>query len=944
MRSHRILGVVFLATVCVSAGYAADNPERFLRAQAELAAATGGRARSVVNPATSRARLVVVPRGSLILDGPTAKAKAEDFFLRYGALLGVRAGAGDLEFVRSSTDGIGMTHLRFDQSYRGLPVFGAQLRVHLDAAGEVRVVNGALIPDLSLDTSPRVDRSLAETIACSSVAKENGVRPSHFDVAESRLLIYRSGLIQGVPGKNHLAWQVEISSGDNLRELVFLDAHDGLVIDRIDLIHPITRRIYHHDTNTTIWQEGDALPFSGLDSARDSEVNDVIETTLDTYEFFANLTGGSYLSYNGNDIAMRTIYEADALVDEGRCENATWNGFTTNFCRGWAVDDVAAHEWTHAYTESSHNLIYAWQPGALNESFSDIFGEIVDQLNGRGIDDPSPPRPTGTCTDSGGINTPLLEVTAPATVARTYSSQTATWNPDQWSLSGMVELVDDGSGTTSDACEALVGFTAGNIALIDRGECPFRDKVFNAEEAGATAIIVANHEGEDPFRMTALDTTPGIPGISIGLADGQILKSALAQGLRVSMSDRSASEDTVRWLMGEDINGGPIRDMWHPNCFEDPARVWDGFYECTSLDNGGVHINSGIPNRAFALLVDGGTANRLEIAPIGMTKAAHIYWRAMSVYQGPTTNFAEHADILELSCADLVGQPITSLATGNTIGDTISGNDCEQVAKAMTAVDMRAAPRCDFQTILNPDPPALPSGKVIFSETFNSDPGPAWPVTSEGVYPEYDEARSAWRWTNDVPDEGSGGALWAINSVLIGNCEPNDDDQSGVTRLESPEIRIPATATGAVLAFDHWVYTEDGWDGGNLKISVNGSEYQIVPSAAFIHNPYNSSVIVTMTIEDEEYTNTNPLSGEAAYTGEDEGHVFGGSWGQSQIDLGFFADPGDSVRLRWDFGIDGCNGRDGWYIDNVTVIAEGVSPSATRRPSGRRAPARGSSR
>ncbi|MEJ2582164.1 MAG: hypothetical protein P8127_11120, partial [Acidobacteriota bacterium] len=104
------------------------------------------------------------------------------------------------------------------------------------------------------------------------------------------------------------------------------------------------------------------------------------------------------------------------------------------------------------------------------------------------------------------------------------------------------------------------------------------------------------------------------------------------------------------------------------------------------------------------------------------------------------------------------------------------------------------------------------------------------------------------------------------------------------------------------------------------------------------------SVIVTMTIEDEEYTNTNPLSGEAAYTGEDEGHVFGGSWGQSQIDLGFFADPGDSVRLRWDFGIDGCNGRDGWYIDNVTVIAEGVSQVATRRPSGRRAPARGSSK
>ena len=53
------------------------------------------------------------------------------------------------------------------------------------------------------------------------------------------------------------------------------------------------------------------------------------------------------------------------------------------------ADDVDAHELTHAVTEKTANLFYYMQSGALNESFSDIFGESVDLLNGAGNDDPS---------------------------------------------------------------------------------------------------------------------------------------------------------------------------------------------------------------------------------------------------------------------------------------------------------------------------------------------------------------------------------------------------------------------------------------------------------------------------------------------------------------------------------------------------------------------------
>jgi hypothetical protein len=601
-----------------------------------------------------------------------------------------------------------------------------------------------------------------------------------------------------------------------------------------------------------------------------------------------------------------------------------------------AVDDVIAHEWTHAYTDFNHDLIYAWQPGALNESYSDIFGEIVDVINGTGLDDPSPRRSANGCSSFGGTNLPNLEVTSPASAAGLYSAGAATWNPDTWSISGTVELVDDGTDVATDACEPLVGFTQGRIALIDRGSCQFRTKVINAHDAGAIAVIIANHEDDTLTLMSGGDPPPEIPGLFTGLTAGVTFKSVVDQGLEVTMGEDSSTDESVRWLVAEDSNANAFRDMWNPNCFNDPAAVTDGRYWCDTGDNGGVHINSGVSNHAFALLVDGGTYGGETVSSIGMTKAAHVYWRAMTVYQGPTTDYPEHADLMELSCSDLIGQPITSLTTGETIGDTLTTSDCDQVAKVMRAVAMRAVPNCDFDLILDKDAPALPTGKTVFSEAFNGPPGPDWVVSSEGVYSEYNPELTAWEWTTDIPEGGEGGTMWAIDSYFIGDCEPGSDDQSGVTQLQSPTIEIPSSATGALLAFDHWVATEDGWDGGNVKISVNGGDYQLVPAESFIYNPYNSSVIDEVEINEESTENTNPLAGEPAYTGLDEGHVFGGSWGQTQIDLDQFAVPGDSVKLRWDFGIDGCNGHVGWFVDNIRVVAEGISPLAVRRTEGRR--------
>ena len=170
-------------------------------------------------------------------------------------------------------------------------------------------------------------------------------------------------------------------------------------------------------------------------------------------------------------------------------------------------------------------------------------------------------------------------------------------------------------------------------------------------------------------------------------------------------------------------------------------------------------------------------------------------------------------------------------------------------------------------------------------------------------------------WTQDtsLPGGHAGSAAFAEN-LQEGNCDGGAGDVSGVMRLESPAITLPGAANlSPRLTFEHYVATEAGWDGGNLKISVNGGAFVVVPASAYSFNPYNG------TLNTAAAGNTNPLAGQPGFTGTDGGEVHG-SWGESQIDLTRIGvKAGDTIQLRFDFGMDGCTGVDGWYVDNIKV-------------------------
>lgn len=98
------------------------------------------------------------------------------------------------------------------------------------------------------------------------------------------------------------------------------------------------------------------------------------------------------------------------------------------------------------------------------------------------------------------------------------------------------------------------------------------------------------------------------------------------------------------YLMGEDvIRPGGIRSMADPASFGDPDHYSKRF--TGSADNGGVHINSGIPNHVFYLAIEGGTnrTSRLSVQGVGSANRDQIekvFYRAFTQLMPSNSTFA----------------------------------------------------------------------------------------------------------------------------------------------------------------------------------------------------------------------------------------------------------------------------------------------------------------
>lgn len=869
-----------------------------------------------------------------------AAAKADQYLASYGGAFG--AGKGQLTRTGITADSAGGWTASYSQSYKDVPVFGALLKAHVSEAGALTSVNGFAAPDINLSTTPSLSkagaagRAVALVKTSPAMASNGGtVKAKDLQVASSQLMVYRTGVTKGVSGDNHLAWVSEVRDGHAVRESVITDAQTGKLLNRWSMLdNDLDRRLYETNydpaspaTNLK-WSEGD--PFPG---ALNVDQQDEVVTSGESYWFFEDTFNRD--SYDGNGATRITVNNDPTIA----CPNANWNGITTNYCTGVSSDDVVAHEWGHAYTEYTSGLIYQWQSGALNESYSDVWGETLDLINNRddeGEGDLDNKRPVGVCSLYTRVAVELF-VTTPAAIGHCPAAP-ANFGPTITAagITDDVVVAQDPADPTgpspTDGCEPFTNAAAvnGNFAYVDRGTCAFTVKLANAVNAGATGIIFGNNSAGALVQVAGVAS---IPGLMITQAKGAEIKAAVGTvTATMRATDTTPKADSYRWLVSEKATafGGAIRDMWEPTCYGDPGKVSDVQYVCDTADQGGVHSNSGVPNHAYALLVDGGTYNNTPVTGIGLTKAAHIWYQAQTNYLTPVSNFSDMADAIESSCADLVGKQLTALRFGPNEHDTydkkITAGDCTQVHQAAVATQMRTEPvQCDFGPLLDPNT-AAPCGAgtglhTTFSEDFEGNVS-SWDTSAFDVkYP--GGIHQPWTFSRDLPPGNlpAGDTRAAFGPAPDkGVCNGAAGDFSSVDYLTSPAITVGGAgdiADTGRLSFDHSVETEIGFDGGLVQVSKdNGTTWIDVPASAY---DFNGPTVLATTAAGS----TNPLQGKDGFTGTDGGKTQS-DWGTSIIDL---SDPalavanGSTIKVRFAIGRDGCGGVIGWYVDNVKVGA-----------------------
>ncbi len=324
----------------------------------------------------------------------------------------------ELELDRMTVDELGRSHLRFSQRWHSLPVWPAALAVHLDRQGNVDGFDGAYVP-----TPHRLPIRPAVTAERARVLASEG-HPTAFSEAPE-LIVFAP-----LDGFVRLAWRVPVTFAFDRKDLVIIDALNGSRLSSFALIEParvngsgtdlqgFTRSFsvwqdgstyYLIDTSKPMYQSSFGSPLTSRtrgsiligDARNQPPSSDPQELPTAYY-----ITSSSPTSWNLPDAVSalwwfsetydyyQEVHGRDSFDDQGRSitgivrlgqnyYNAFWNSDSSTMYFGDAEPfagslDVIAHEFTHAVTTSTANLVYRDEPGALNEAMSDVFGEMVE--------------------------------------------------------------------------------------------------------------------------------------------------------------------------------------------------------------------------------------------------------------------------------------------------------------------------------------------------------------------------------------------------------------------------------------------------------------------------------------------------------------------------------------------------------------------------------------
>ncbi|WP_336243373.1 M4 family metallopeptidase [Corallococcus exercitus] len=334
---------------------------------------------------------------------------------RHAQALGLDADSG-LTLLDSVSDH-GVRNHRYQQTFRGLPIFGEHVIVNEDANGELRALFGRKVTGLEREISqgaPRLSATEALDIA-KGASPGSRVRAMLFENERSQLMIYVDD-----EGRAHKAWVVSyfadvLGGGAPTRPLVIVDAEDGRVLKQWENLQHVLIGTgpggnvktgqYEYGTNygyMDVAQSGTtctmtnanvqtvnlnggtsgSTPFSYTCPRNTVKTINGAYSPLNDAHFFGSVIFNMYQAYVGKapltfQLTMRVHYGTNY-------ENAFWNGSAMTFGDGYTTFyplvslDVGAHEVSHGFTEQNSGLIYSGQSGGINEAYSDIAGEAAE--------------------------------------------------------------------------------------------------------------------------------------------------------------------------------------------------------------------------------------------------------------------------------------------------------------------------------------------------------------------------------------------------------------------------------------------------------------------------------------------------------------------------------------------------------------------------------------
>ena len=304
------------------------------------------------------------------------------FFSTYGAAFGI-TDTSQLKLTRlQGPDEVGMHHVRFQQLHNGVPVRAAEVTVHLRGANVVTVQAQTLSPAELVETEASVLRSDALRAGQQLLAEAFGLSDAIFSTPQ--LEIFNPGIFTRSRAPTHLAWFIEATKADfPLHQLIWVDAQTGAVLYHFSKVaHALTREIYNGDPNHLARSEGQG-PIG------DSQIDQAYDYSGDTYYYFLTQHGRDSYDNKGSHIKW-VIHFTGSPCPTITAESSGGESSqgVSLYCDGQeVVDDVVGHEITHLVLQSE-GVGYQGEGVPVSEAYATIFGETIDQTNGRGNDTP----------------------------------------------------------------------------------------------------------------------------------------------------------------------------------------------------------------------------------------------------------------------------------------------------------------------------------------------------------------------------------------------------------------------------------------------------------------------------------------------------------------------------------------------------------------------------